>query len=119
MSEETTTYAILPSSSTVKPITNLGDISAGLRTTLSGRIVKDGNPHNVSISLPEGVAANTTSDRNYHFAIQEFVEQSIYDHFGNFGNLLDRFNRLLDYLENWIEVGNVNMSDLKAYVNAE
>ena len=118
--EEEINYAILSNRSTDKPIVNLGDITAGLRTTLSGNTIKDGTRYNVSVSLPQRVASNTTSNRNYHFAIQEFVDRDIEDWFTrDFANLLERFNRLLDYLENWIDDGNLNMSDLKQYVNQE
>ena len=130
MSEESDTsdfYNILPSSyssSTDKPITNLGDISAGLRTTLSGKTVKNGTICNVSVSLPKEIA-NTTSDKDYHFAIREHVVQDVqgimngYTTFDDYRDLERRFNRLLDYLENWIDTGNLNMSDLKQYVNQE
>ena len=117
-------YAINSTTSDVKPIINVGDITAGLRTTLSGTTIKNGTRCNVNVSLPKEIA-NTSTDRDYHFAIKEHVVQDVravlndYVEYDLSAALNTRFNRLLDYLENWIDDGNVNMSDLKQYVNGE
>ena len=127
MEEEDGTYdmcAITSTTSNVKPIINVGDITAGLRTTLSGTTIKNGTRCNLNVSLPNEIA-NTSTDRDYHFAIKEHVVQDVravlndYVEYDLSAALNTRFNRLLDYLENWIDVGNVNMSYLKQYVNEE
>ena len=117
-------YAINSTTSDVKPIINVGDITAGLRTTLSGTTIKNGTRCNVNVSLPKEIA-NTSTDRDYHFAIKEHIVQDVQRivngcaTFDEYSDLERRFNRLLDYLENWIDDGNLNMSDLKQYVNQE
>ena len=116
-------YRINSSYSSDRPIVNLGDITAGLRTTLRGTTTKNGNTYTVNISLPDTIASKTTQNSAYHLAIDEFVSQDMRDAYhtlsDNYTLLWRRFNRLLTYLENWIDDGNLNMSDLKQYVNQE
>ena len=90
---------------------------------MSGTTTKNGDTYTVNISLPDTIASTTTQDSAYHFAIDEFVSQDMRDAYrilsDNYTLLWRRFNRLLTYLENWLDVGNLNMSDLKQYVNQE
>ena len=110
MAEEEVSYSINRTGSNERPITNLGDITAGLRSVLSGTVTNNSHTYNVDVRLPDEIAQRATGDGLYHFAMQELISEGLTD-------IDNRFNRLLDYLEHWINIGDLNMSDIKTYVN--
>ena len=100
------------SNSSEKPITNLGDVRLGLNTVFTGTVSgTDEQEHTVNVGLPFSLA-NVSEDTG----ITLITSKEYDDLYDKYSNLLTKFNILVYYLENWIDVGNVTMAGLSDYV---
>ena len=114
---------IHPSDSSEKPITNLGDISLGLRTVFTGTVSgTDEQEHTVNVRLPFSLPYVSRDTNEYILTTQDYdkLTNQLDNFCSTFNNqyqeLLTKFERLLNYLENWIDVGNITMAGLNDYV---
>ena len=92
-------------SSTVK-ITSLNGITIGENCTFSSNSVKNASGNVITLPSSAGTVALTSDITSASSTLTSTVNAQ-----------KERIDRLLNYLEKWISVGNLSMSDIKATVD--
>ena len=83
--------------------------------TLINPVIKVGNNGANTLSLPS--SAGTIALMSDLSSAISNADLSQYAQASDLSDLNAKFGRLLDYLESWISIGNISMSDIKSHVN--